>query len=182
DAAASLCIALTLAASASGSIAPSYQRVACARPPRSCASSRTVRADSIREPAAALARVLATTIFACSTASAGRSSKRTAARKRLSVSVRDEPSGCCDSPIAGKTPSADAVAKVLLRNCRRVKRARAVSALAHLFSFGMDGVQFRDPRQPVNEERDLRAHDLRASAKSVAAPWPVQTADIGMPD
>jgi len=57
-------MALTRAASATGSFVPSNQIVASGLPPRSFANSRTIRAESISEPGAALANVLAMIIFA----------------------------------------------------------------------------------------------------------------------
>jgi hypothetical protein len=60
DAAASLITALTRAASATGSLRPpSNQTVACSAPPRSLASSRMIREESMSTPIAALAIVLA---------------------------------------------------------------------------------------------------------------------------
>ena len=58
---------------ASGNRAVSNQTEACAAPPCSTARLRTMRADSIFVPEAALASVLARIIFACVTAPAGRS-------------------------------------------------------------------------------------------------------------
>jgi hypothetical protein len=65
EAAASLMIALTCAASATGSFGPaSNHSEACGAPPRSRASSRTMRAETISRPHAALASVLAISIAA----------------------------------------------------------------------------------------------------------------------
>ena len=69
EAAASLRIALTRATSCTGSLVPSNQIVASGLPPCSFARSRTMRADAIGEPDAALANVLAMMILACSIAS-----------------------------------------------------------------------------------------------------------------
>src|SRR5947208_8738116 len=72
-AAASLMTAFTRAASAMGSAAPpSNHTVASAAPPRSLASSRMIREDTMSAPIAALAIVLAITIRARSSASGGR--------------------------------------------------------------------------------------------------------------
>ena len=73
DAAASLSAALTRATSRTGSLVPSNQIVASGLPPLSLARSRRMRAESISEPDAALANVLARIIFACSIACRGRS-------------------------------------------------------------------------------------------------------------
>src|SRR6185369_774574 len=74
DAAASLTTALTRAASATGSLRPpSNQTVACSAPPRSLASSRMIREESMSTPIAALAIVLAIAMRARSSASGGRS-------------------------------------------------------------------------------------------------------------
>src|SRR5438093_664794 len=65
EAAASLMTALTRAASAMGSLRPpSNQRVACSAPPRSLASSRMIREETMSAPIAARAIVLAITIRA----------------------------------------------------------------------------------------------------------------------
>src|SRR5213593_1082045 len=85
EAAASLITALTRAASAMGSLRPpSNQRVACAAPPRSFASSRMIREETMSAPIAALAIVLAITIRARSSASGGRSVTLVLARNRAS--------------------------------------------------------------------------------------------------
>src|SRR6266850_7305803 len=85
EAAASLITALTRAASALGSLRPpSNQRVACAAPPRSFASSRMIREEAMSAPIAALAIVLAITIRARSSASGGRSVTFVLARNRAS--------------------------------------------------------------------------------------------------
>ncbi len=75
EAAASLSMALTRAASMTGSLpAWSNQTVASGVPPFSRASSRAMRAERMSVPAAALASVLAMTIRALSIAAGGRSS------------------------------------------------------------------------------------------------------------
>src|SRR4029077_245056 len=85
EAAASLITALTRAASAMGSLRPpSNQRVACSAPPRSSASSRMIREETMSTPIAALAIVLAITIRARSSASGGRSVTFVLARNRAS--------------------------------------------------------------------------------------------------
>jgi hypothetical protein len=74
EAAASLITAFTRAASATGSRRPpSNQTVASGLPPRSVASSRMIREETMSAPIAALAIVLAITIRARSGASGGRS-------------------------------------------------------------------------------------------------------------
>ena len=73
EANASLSTALTCATSLTGSFVPSNHTVASGLPPCSFARSRMMRADSMEEPAAALASVLAMMILACSTAFGGRS-------------------------------------------------------------------------------------------------------------
>src|SRR5439155_13023709 len=85
EAAASLITALTRAVSAMGSLRPpSNQRVACAAPPRSLASSRMIREETMSAPIAALAIVLAITIRARPSASGGRSVTFVRARNRAS--------------------------------------------------------------------------------------------------
>src|ERR1700675_2664751 len=85
EAAASLITAFTRAASATGSLRPpSNQRVACSAPPRSFASSRMICEDTMSEPIAALAIVLAITIRARSSASGGRSLTFVLVRNRAS--------------------------------------------------------------------------------------------------
>src|SRR6266478_5393437 len=85
EAAASLITALTRAASAMGSLRPpSNQRVACSAPPRSMASSRMIREETMSTPIAALAIVLAIAIRARSSASGGRSSTLVFVTKRAS--------------------------------------------------------------------------------------------------
>jgi hypothetical protein len=74
EAAASLITAFTRAASGAGSFRPSNQTVASALPPRSIAISRMIREETMSEPIAALAIVLAITMRARSRASCGRSS------------------------------------------------------------------------------------------------------------
>ena len=126
DAAASLSIALTRATSFTGSFAPSNQIVASGLPPRSFASSRTMRAESMSEPGAALANVLAMIIFACSTAFAGRSSNRVRLRNCASVSarlreaVRLLSSSCCGLPTANAM-TGHAAASALCNRSRLVK-------------------------------------------------------------
>src|SRR5271156_4678836 len=74
EAAASLSTALTWIALATGNFSPaSNQTAASRRPLLSCARARTMRADSIPVPQAALAMVLAITIAAYSNARPGRS-------------------------------------------------------------------------------------------------------------
>src|SRR5262245_55466516 len=93
EAAASLITALTRAASGTGSFRPSNQTVASAVPPRSIAISRMSRAETMSEPIAALAIVLAITMRARSRASCGRSSvlvlvtNRASSRAMLMVSA-----------------------------------------------------------------------------------------------
>src|SRR5688572_12428030 len=87
DAAASLSAALTRAASRTGSLVPSNQILASCLPPCSFARSRRMRAESISEPGAALANVLARIIFACSIAFGGRSRYLTLLRNRASASA-----------------------------------------------------------------------------------------------
>src|SRR5438046_7652629 len=85
EAAASLMTAFTRAASAMGSAAPpSNHTVASAAPPRSFASSRMIREETMSTPIAALAIVLAITIRARSSASGGRSVTFVLARNRAS--------------------------------------------------------------------------------------------------
>src|SRR3984957_7351557 len=64
DAAAALATAFARAADGIGSLAPSNQTVASGRPPSSLQRSRMIRAESIRAPGAALAKVLARSILA----------------------------------------------------------------------------------------------------------------------
>lgn len=75
DAAASLNMAFTRTATVSGSRVESNHSEHCGAPPCSIARSRTIRADSILSPDAALARVLARIILVCFTAFGGRSEK-----------------------------------------------------------------------------------------------------------
>src|SRR5262245_50954690 len=85
EAAASLITAFTRAASATGSLRPpSNQIVASAVPPRSVASSRMILEDTISEPIAALAIVLAITMRARSSARGGRSFTLVPVTKRAS--------------------------------------------------------------------------------------------------
>src|SRR6266446_1584465 len=84
EAAASLITAFTCAASATGSAPPSNHSVASAAPPRSLASSRMIREDTMSTPIAALAIVLAIAIRARSSASGGRSSTLVPVTKRAS--------------------------------------------------------------------------------------------------
>ncbi len=99
EAAESLSIAFTRAASVTGSRAPSNHTAASRLPPCSLARSRTMPADPIDEPDAPLASVLARIILACLIDAGGRSPKLTLFRMRASVRA-----------LAGDFPSAAAAA------------------------------------------------------------------------
>src|ERR1700758_4960310 len=82
-------MAFTRAADAIGSLAPSNQTVASGRPPCSLDRSRTMRAEPIGAPDAALAKVLARIILAYLIGVGGRSANfgRLRARAKASAAV-----------------------------------------------------------------------------------------------
>src|SRR5258707_15447949 len=93
DAAASLITALTRAASDAGNFEPGSNQTDASRvPPRSRERSRMIAEDSSPAPIAALARVLAISIAACSTACGGRSAEevpvKNSAKSRATVIVQ----------------------------------------------------------------------------------------------
>src|SRR5215469_16532612 len=94
EAAASLDIALTRAACAIGSFVRSNQSPASGRPPCSLARSRTMRAEPIWKPDAALAKVLARTILACSIAFGGKAAISIRLNKRASASASGADAVC----------------------------------------------------------------------------------------
>ena len=118
-----------------GSFVPSNQIVACGFPPCSFARSRRMRAEPMSEPGAALAKVLARIIFACSTAFGGRSLYLVLLRNRVSSSARL--AGALHTPPPGSwranastgrsaMPRTPPAARAPRRNVRRLKSIRSV--------------------------------------------------------